>query len=236
MRKEIAKEELHTLPEATNSCGISLDDPELDEWFSRLAGAGQEEEKEWPPQGEDDCSDFSYDSEGFLKVAGDGACPNGQGDLRLRGSGAGVYYGRGSNHNPVTPIKRAAQGAQRGEVRAAFAMGLVGLEQNSLHHGVSASQRRNRSDFQEEKRKQKSHRDLWKRVTADLQAKGLTNHKVEKVKAHQSKKQKEDETEKEASLRKRNDGADKRAVEAAAKNAASSQLAKRGKKWSKLEG
>ena len=114
VRKEIAKEELDTLPEATKSCGIILDDPELDEWFSRLAGAGQEEEKEWPPQGEDDCSDFSYDSEGFLKVAGDGACPNGQGDLRLRGSEAGVYYSRRSNHNPVTPIKGAAQGAQRG--------------------------------------------------------------------------------------------------------------------------
>ena len=90
--------------------------------------------------------------------------------------------------------------------------------------------------LQGKKRKQKSHRDLWKRITADLQAKGLTNHKVEKVKAHQSKKQKEDETEKEASLRKRIDGADKRAVEAAAKNAAPSQLAKRGKKWSKLDG
>ena len=84
------------------------------------AGEGQEEEEELPPQGEDDCSDFSYDSEGFLNVAGDGACPDGQGDLRLSGSGAGVHYGRGSKHNSVIQVKGTAQGAQRGEVRAAL--------------------------------------------------------------------------------------------------------------------
>ena len=61
-----------------------------------MAGDGQDEEETWPPREEDDCSNFSYDSDGLLKVAGDGACPSGQGDLRLRGSGAGVYYGRGS--------------------------------------------------------------------------------------------------------------------------------------------
>ena len=146
MRKEKAKEELDTLPEATKSCGIILDDLELDEWFSRLAGAGQEEEKEWPPQGEDDCSDFSYDSEGFLKVAGDGACPNGQGDLRLRGSGAGVYCGRGSNHNPVTPIKGAAQGSQRGEVRAALRWALCACSKTVYITESQQVKRRNRSD------------------------------------------------------------------------------------------
>ena len=96
LKKEVSQEDLDALPEVTKNFGIILDDPELDEWFSRLAGDGQEEEEEWPPREEDDCSDFSYDSDGFLKVAGDGACPSGQGDIRLRGSGAGVYYGRGS--------------------------------------------------------------------------------------------------------------------------------------------
>ena len=43
--KEITKEELDALPEATKSCGIILDDAELDEWLSRLAGEGQEEEE-----------------------------------------------------------------------------------------------------------------------------------------------------------------------------------------------
>ena len=94
VKHEISQEDLDALPQATKSCGIILDDPELDEWFSRLAGDGQDEEETWPPQEEDDCSDFSYDSDGFIKVAGDGACPNEQGDMKLRGSGAGVYYGR----------------------------------------------------------------------------------------------------------------------------------------------
>ena len=73
-----------------------------------------------PPQEEGDCSDFSCGSEGYLKVAGDGACPSGQGDLRLRGSGAGVRFGRGSKHNSVIPIQGTAQGAQRAEIRAAL--------------------------------------------------------------------------------------------------------------------
>ena len=35
--------------------------------FSILAGLGQDEEEEWLPQGEDDCSDiFCNDSEGFF--------------------------------------------------------------------------------------------------------------------------------------------------------------------------
>ena len=87
VKNEISQEDLDALPQATKSCGIILDDPELDEWFSRLAGDGQDEEETWPPQEEeeDNCSDFSYESDGFIKVAGDGACPNGQRDMRLRG-------------------------------------------------------------------------------------------------------------------------------------------------------
>ena len=120
LKKEVSQEDLDALREVTKNCGIILDDPALDEWFSRLAGDGQDEEETWPPREEDDCSDFSHDSDGFLKVAGDGACPSGQGDLRLRGSGAGVYYGRGSKHSSVIPIQGAAQGAQRAEIRAAL--------------------------------------------------------------------------------------------------------------------
>ena len=50
-----------------------------------------------------------------------------------------------------------------------------------------------------------------------------------KVKAHQSKKQRDEETLKQASARERNEEADKRAVEAAARNAAPSQLAEKRK-------
>ena len=218
------------LPEVTKNGGIILDDPELDAWFSRLAGDGQDEEETWPPREEDDCSDFSYDSDGFLKVAGDGACPCGQGDLRLRGSGAGVYHGRGSKHNSVIPIQRAAQGAQRAEIRAALRWALWAwsktvyiTDSQQVKDGIEAI-------LQGKKKKQKSHRDLWRRIAAALHAKGLENHRVEKVKAHQSKKQRNEETLKQASARTRNEEADKRAVEAAAQNAAPSQLAERRKK------
>ena len=191
------------MPDVTQNCGIILDDPELDEWFSRLAGDGQDEEEMWPPREEDDCSDFSYDSYGFLKVAGDGVCPSGQGDLRLRealeqqgdlrlrGSGAGVYHGRGSKHNSVIPIQGAAQGAQRAEIRAALRWALWAwsktvyiTDSQQVKNGIEAI-------LQGKKKNQKSHRDLWKRIAAALQAKGLENHRVEKVKAHQSKKQRD---------------------------------------------
>ena len=125
--------------------------------------------------------------EGFLKVAGDGACPNGQGDLKLRGSGAGVYYGRGSKHNSVIPIKGAAQGAQRGEVRAALRWALSAwsktvciIDSQQAKDGIEAI-------LQRKKKKQKSHRDLWKRIAAALYAKRLANHKVENVKANKRK-------------------------------------------------
>ena len=144
------------MPEVTKSSGIILDDPELDEWFSRLAGDGQDEEETWLPREEDDCSDFSYDSDGFLKVAGDGACPSGQGDMRLRGSRAGVYYGRESEHNSDIPIQDAAQGAQRAEIRAALRWALWAWSKTvCLHHGLSAGQRRHRGDSSRHKEKTK---------------------------------------------------------------------------------
>ena len=88
--------------------------------------------------------------------------------------------------------------------------------------------------LQGKKKKQKSHRDLWRRIAAALQAKGLENHKVEKVKAHQNKKQRNEETMKQASARTRNEEADKRAVEAAARNAAPNELAEIRKKIVKI--
>ena len=153
LKKEVSQEDLDALPEVTKNCGII-----------RLAGDGQDEEETWPPREEDDCSDFSYDSDGFLKVAGDCACPSGQGDLRLRGSGA-VYYGRGSKHNSVIPIQGAAQGAQRAEIRAALRWAswawskTVYITDSQLKNGIEAI-------LQGKKKNQKSHRDLWRRIAA----------------------------------------------------------------------
>ena len=154
--------------------------------------------------------------------------------MRLRGSGAGVYYGRRSRHNSVIPIQGAAQGAQRAEIRAALRWALWAwnrtvyiTDSQQVKDGIEAI-------LQGKKKKQKSHRDLWRRIAVALHAKGLENHRVEKVKAHQSKKQRHGETLKQKSARERNEEADKRAVEAAARNAAPSQLAEKRKKVVKI--
>ena len=167
----------------------------------------------WPPQEEDDCSDFSYDSEGFLKVAGDGACPSGQGDYeaeRLRSRS--VLWQRKQTQlchtNPRSSTRSATKRSQ-----SSLEMGLVGVEQNRLHHGLSAGQRRHRSDLPRQKEKAKiTQRPLEKNCIAALHAKGLESHRVEKVKAHQSKKQKEEETQKEASARKKERGSRQESV------------------------
>ena len=153
----------------------------------------------------------------------------------MRGSGTGAYYGRGSKHNSVIPIQGAAQGAQRAEIRAALRWALWAWSNTVYITDSQQVKRRHRSNSSRKEEKQKSHRDLWRRISAALHAKGLENHRVEKVKAHQSKKKRnEEETLKQASARKRNEEADKRAVEATARNAAPSQLAERRKKVVKI--
>ena len=176
----------------------------------------QETEETWPPREEDDCSDFSYDSDGFLKVAGDGACPSGQGDLRLRGSGAGVYYGSGSKHNSVIRIQGAAQGAQRAEIRAALRWALCAwsktvyiTDSQQVKDGIEAI-------LQGKKKKNKSH--------TETSGGELPRHCTPKAwRTTELKKSRHIK-------RTRNEEADKRAVEAAARNAAPSQLAERRKK------
>ena len=63
---------------------------------------------------------MSEDSDGFLKVAGDGACPGGQNDRRMVRSGSGLYYGKGHSHNRAWKTEGATQNAQRAEVDAAW--------------------------------------------------------------------------------------------------------------------
>ena len=131
----------------------------------------------------------------------------------------------------LIPNEGPAQGAQRGEVRAALRWALWAwsktvyiTDSQQVKGGIEAI-------LQGKKWRQKSHRDLWKRIAAAaLKAKGLANHKVEKVQAHQSKQRKEMETVEEARKRRRNEEADKRAVEAAARNSPPSQLAERRNK------
>ena len=160
LKKEVSQKDFDALPEVTTNCGIILDDPELDECFSILTGDSQDEEETWPPREKDDCSDFSYDSDGFLKVAGDGACPSGQGNLRLRGSGTRVYYDNGSKHNYVILIEGAAQGAQRAEIGAALRWALWAWSRLSTSRILSRTKTASRQFFKE-KRKNRSHTETF---------------------------------------------------------------------------
>ena len=152
----------------------------------------------------------------------------------MRSSGARVFSGRRSKHNSVMPIQSAAQGAQRAEIRAALRWALWAW--NKTVYITDSQQVKSGIDaiLQGKKKKQKSHRDLWRRIAAALQAKGLENHKVEKVKARKNKKQENEETMKQANARTRNEEADKRAVEATTRNAAPNKLAERRKKMVKI--
>ena len=81
-------EEIKSLPDATRICGLVLDDFQLDDYFATVALEDELEEKH-PPVMNYSEDEISEDSDGYLKVAGDGAAPNGQGDFRLRRSGCG---------------------------------------------------------------------------------------------------------------------------------------------------
>ena len=90
-----------------------VNDAMLDEFFAKLA-ADPWEGKQTPPDAhEADDGDLSSDSEDVLKVAGDGACPGGQDDLRLRTAGIGLWYGKGHIHNRGWALEGSSQGTQR---------------------------------------------------------------------------------------------------------------------------
>ena len=132
--------------------------------------------------------------------------------------------------NPRSSTRSAACRNQ-----SSFEMGFVGMEQNCLHHGLSAGQRRHRGDSSRQKEETKVTQRPLEENFNSIARQRLGEPQVEKVKAHQSKKQRDEETLKQASARERNEEADKRAVEAAARNAAPSQLAEKRKKVVKIE-
>ena len=112
---------LDELPKCVRICGIIPDDQQLDEKFAEIALGETEEETrtERPPMPEES-DEMSEDSEGFLMVAGDGACPGGQNDMRMVRSGSGLYYGKKHSHNKYWKTQGTAQNAQRAEVDAAW--------------------------------------------------------------------------------------------------------------------
>ena len=100
-------------------CGIIPDDTKLDELFAKIALDKEMTEARPPDAMEANDEDLSYDSEDFLKVAGDGACPAGQDDLRTRRAGCGLWYGKNHNPNSGWALEGSSQGAQRAEMRTA---------------------------------------------------------------------------------------------------------------------
>ena len=152
VKNEISQEDLDALPEVTKNCGIILDGPELDEWFSRLAGEGQEEEEEWPQQGEDDCSDF------FRQWRVSQSCRRWSVPKRTRRLEAEILRSRSAlwlrkQAQLCHTNSRCSTRSATCRNQSSFEMGPVGLEQNCLHHGLSAGQRRHRSDPSRQKAK-----------------------------------------------------------------------------------
>ena len=103
-RKELVErfgaKAIDDLPKCVKLCGIIPDERKLDDAFAEIALGEREDEMdtERPPNMEDS-DKMSEDSEGYLIVAGDGACPGGQKDRRMVRSGSGLHYGEKHSHN-----------------------------------------------------------------------------------------------------------------------------------------
>ena len=111
-RKEILK-----MPKCTWLCGTLPRSEEPDRELMKVRV--REGEEEWPPgRTEGEVKGELYEG-GYLVVASDGACPEQQGDSRLRRSAQALYYGEGHACNCAWETHTLGQGAQRAEVRAA---------------------------------------------------------------------------------------------------------------------
>ena len=157
--------------------------------------------------------------DGRLVVASDGACPDQQGDPRLRRAGQGLFYGDGHSCNCSWATNTYNQGAQRAEVRAAarwvaWAWGPTVLWTDSalVVKGV-------RRILEGKDHGMKAHKDLWGRIQEGIKAKGREQFEVEKVRGHATHEDVGDDEELMEKKR-RNDEADKLAVQGAASHAA----------------
>ena len=112
--KEYSEEYIDNLPNVVAICGWALDDGRLNEHFQKLAL--EEEEEARPPQIDSE-DEMSVNSDGFIKVAGDGACPQGQNDYRMRRAGCGLSHGKKNSHNTSWALGGRSQNAQRAELR-----------------------------------------------------------------------------------------------------------------------
>ena len=208
--------------------------------LNRIAAEEIEEEDECPPpprrkvEEERYNCDSSEDSENenkegeWIRVAGDGACPGGGSrDYRMPKSGSGLYYGKNNRHNSSWRNKGTAQSAQRAEVEAAWrwtawawAKQIYLTDSAQVHYKLERiikGESRNKKKKKKKSAREK-HADLWEKIERAIEAKGRENFRVEKIKAHQTKKSKEKNTDEENKKRKENEQADLLAVKGAQKH------------------
>ncbi|CAK0822563.1 unnamed protein product [Prorocentrum cordatum] len=206
--------DFNSLPEATKIAGLILDDPRLDGFFAEIATPQSHELHEARPPDLDSQDELSVDSEGFAIVAGDGAAP-GQTDFRLRRAGCGLFYGDRHSHNSTLGLEGVVHNAQRAELRSALRWALWNWTRSIYLTDSSYVCRGLLKIINQQKTNFKSHRDLRARLQAAIEAKGHDNFRTRKIQSHQTKEQKDAESEADMRLRLKNEEADKRATTAA---------------------
>ena len=214
--KKYTKEGVAGLPAAVRLRGLVLDSQQLDDQFVEIAQqVGIPVEEKHPPQRvPSDSEKESEDSEGYLWVGGDGAAPNGQGDLRVRRASSGLFYGPSHSHNGGWKLESEVQNAQRAEIRSAMRWVLWSWCKQNYITDSEQTYKGIRAILDGKKRCFKSHRDLWHRIRAGIEAKRSEHFKVTKVASHQTEEQRAGESHREKTLRTYNEAADQLAVDA----------------------
>ena len=156
--------ELKELPACTRQCGIKPLTKDIDKEALKLKA--EEEEEQFPPcREEGEVCDEKY-VDGKLVVASDGACPDQQGDPRLRRSGQGLFYGDGHSYNCAWATNTYSQGAQRAEVRAAARWVAWAWGPTVLWTDSALVVRGVRRILDGKDHGMKAHKDLWGRIKA----------------------------------------------------------------------
>ena len=215
-------------PACTRRCGIWTSTLEADKRGQVVLERMEEEYvAPFPPDVTQGDQSGEWYEDDYLIVASDGACPNQGVAKSFQRAGWSLYYGKNHPANISDCVRNLAQGAQRGELQSAaqwvsWAWNKQKLltDSNYVYKGISKILAAFSS--QEHRKhlvigKQKHHRDLWRRIENGIKQEGANNFAVEKVKAHRKWKDVEECDEREKEVWRRNEEADKGAVEGAKK-------------------
>ena len=192
-------------------CGILPELPELE----GLAMPQSHETLDPPCPNPADFDMQAHFVNGKMWVGSDGACPNQQGEQRLRRSGCGLFYGDGHPCNASWPSDTYSQSAARAEVRAALRWLRWAWCPQELLTDNAAVVEGFTNLATKGQHGMHSHLDLWETIQTFWHEKGSILHLVvRKVKGHRTAA--ECHGDPMLLLEKRlNDGADRLAVAAA---------------------